>query len=519
LCLNGFFVQTLLKLPMPDTSKKILQKPHVWTFTTYFAEGFPYSIIRTVSSVFFRDMKVSLEAIGLTSLFGLPWVLKFLWGPQIDQFATKRRWMLSMQLLLILIFSVVAFVAPLERGVEIIAILFFAGAFLAATHDMAIDGYYMEALNKEDQARFVGYRVMAYQIARMIGTGIIVTIGAKTSWRTGFICSALLLGILYLYHLFLLPKVETHKNPIRFLIRSISKLKSVIWGIILILSIMFIRWVFSLEWWENLKAQAYFIEGVGISGWVGIGLLLALLMMILFKDRIKGALFKDKEAFYSRAFLTYMDRKGIGMILSFIILMRTGEAMLASMASPFMVDLGLKAHYGWITGGVGLPFSIIGAMLGGWMISRYGLKKTILPFLLAQNLTNVVYMALAFILNHYVVLNTGADCITPIGQFNLFLVAFVHAFDQFAGGLGTSVLITFLMRTCLSEFKAAHFAIGTGLMNISAVLSGVMSGFLAQWLGYGYFFGISFLASIPGMVLIFFLPYLEPESEPLEKKA
>jgi PAT family beta-lactamase induction signal transducer AmpG len=182
LCLIGLFVQTLPKLPMPDPSKKILQKPHVWTFTTYFAEGFPYTIIRTISSVFFRDMKVSLEAIGLTSLFGLPWVLKFLWGPQIDQFATKRRWMLSMQLLLILVLSVVAFVAPLERGVELIDIHFFAGAFLAATHDMAIDGYYMEALDKEDQSRFVGYRVMAYRISMMTGTGIIVTIGAKTSW-------------------------------------------------------------------------------------------------------------------------------------------------------------------------------------------------------------------------------------------------------------------------------------------------------------------------------------------------
>ncbi len=62
--------------------KKIrADNPSIWAFTTYFAEGFPYSIIRTVSSLFFRDMKMSLEGIGLTSLFGLPWVLKFLWAP------------------------------------------------------------------------------------------------------------------------------------------------------------------------------------------------------------------------------------------------------------------------------------------------------------------------------------------------------------------------------------------------------------------------------------------------------
>ncbi len=61
-----------------DQRKNTLQIPYVWAFTTYFAEGFPYTIIRIVSSVFFRDIHVSLQAIGLTSLFGLPWILKFL---------------------------------------------------------------------------------------------------------------------------------------------------------------------------------------------------------------------------------------------------------------------------------------------------------------------------------------------------------------------------------------------------------------------------------------------------------
>ena len=238
----------------------------------------------------------------------------------------------------------------------------------------------------------------------------------------------------------------------------------------------------------------------------------ALALMALLRNRIRRSLFKDPEAFYAKAFLAYMDREKMGAALAFIILMRTGESMLASMVSPFLVDLGVKVHYGWISGGVGLPFSIVGAMLGGWFISRYGLRKTIWPFLLAQNLTNVIYMVLALALQNYVALNTGAAAPTPIGAFNLFLVASVHAFDQFAGGLGTAVLITFLMRTCLPEYKAAHYAIGTGLMNISGVLSGVMGGFLAQWLGYGWFFGISFVASIPGMALIFFTPFLDEDT-------
>jgi MFS family permease len=185
-----------------NRKRKRLQAPYIWAFTTYFAEGFPYTVIRIISSVFFRDMRVSLEAIGLTSLFGLPWVLKFLWGPQIDQYGTKRRWMLTMQFLLVVMVIAVALLSPLPQGIRIIAILFFIGSFVAATHDMAIDGYYMEALDRKGQAKFVGYRVMAYRISMMTGTGVIVTIGATTDWLVAFLAAGALLSILFIYHLF-----------------------------------------------------------------------------------------------------------------------------------------------------------------------------------------------------------------------------------------------------------------------------------------------------------------------------
>ncbi len=496
-----------------DQRKNTLQIPYVWAFTTYFAEGFPYTIIRIVSSVFFRDIHVSLQAIGLTSLFGLPWILKFLWGPQVDQYGTKRRWMLMMQFLLLVVIVAVSFLVPLPFGVRFIAVAFFVGAIIAATHDIAIDGYYMEALDESGQAKFVGYRVMAYRIAMMTGTGIIVTVGTTVNWVTGFMLAAGLLAILFFYHLLLLPRVEEEKRPIMDLIQGFFSLRLLSGLIFLAAAIITVRWVFSLGWYQQVRHALPIFDSIRFSGWVGIGVLVVLILLAIFKDRIKGFLLRDKDSFYSRAFMSYMDREKIGVALAFIILMRTGDSMLASMAAPFMVDLGIKVHYGWISGMVGLPCSIVGALVGGWLISRYTLRRTILPFLLAQNLTNVIYMLLALSLNEYIILNTGADVVTSLGNLNLSLVGLVHGFDQFAGGLGTATLMIFLMRTCLPQFKAAHFAIGSGLMNISGVLSGVMSGFLAEWLGYGYFFGISFLASLPGMSLLFFIPFLESPAD------
>jgi PAT family beta-lactamase induction signal transducer AmpG len=489
----------------PEGRLRPLQTPHFWAFTTYFAEGFPFTLIRTVSSVFFRDMRVSLEAIGLTSLFGLPWVLKFLWGPQIDQFGTKRQWMLIMQAVLVAFIFAVALLSPLPWALKSITVVLFIGAFVAATHDMAVDGYYLEALDERGQARFVGYRVMAYRIAMMTGTGIVVTLGAVYGWFLAFLAGGFAMAALFIYHLFLLPKVEEEKKPLSALLHVFFTRKVLYTLLTLIIFFSLLSWTGALGWYSGIS-DIPALGKISLSGWIGTGLLSGLILLGLLRNRLKRILLQEKDSFYARAFMTYMDRKGMGLTLAFIILMRAGDAMLSSMVSPFLVDLGIKIHYGWISAGVGLPSSIAGAMIGGWLISRSGLSRTLWPFLLAQNLTNIIYMGLALYLDPFVGMNTGAEIPTSIGRLNLLLVASVHGFDQFAGGLGTSVLVTFIMRTCLPDFKAAHFAIGTGLMNISGVFSGVMSGFLAEWSGYGYFFGASFLISLPGMILAFFVP-------------
>ncbi len=193
----------------------LLKNPHVWCFSTYFAEGFPFSIIRSVSTFFFRDRGVSLEAVGLTTFFGLPWILKFFWGPLVDEFATKKRWLLAMQTALAVLIGATAFLVPLPGGVRLIAGVFFVGAFIAATHDIAIDGYYLAALDKQQQTKFLGYRVMAYRVAMLTGSGVIVTIGAAFSWAGGVPVRRPAAGAAGGLPLFLPPRVRDGAAPLR----------------------------------------------------------------------------------------------------------------------------------------------------------------------------------------------------------------------------------------------------------------------------------------------------------------
>lgn len=487
-------------------------RPYIWSFTTYFTEGFPYSLIRTSSSFFFRDRGATLEAVGLTSLFGLPWILKFLWAPFLDEYGTKRKWLLLTQATLSVLFLIVALLAPFSWATMTIGICFFGGAILAATHDTAIDGFYMEALDKAGQAKFLGYRVMAYRIALMTGSGFIITMGAALNWFSAYLVSALILASLFIFHFLYLPRCETEKNSFQAFNRKIFSFRFVSTLTLIGVLVFFLHKALTSENFTDLTNQFPLLQGFSFSSLTGLVLLFSLFLAAGFRKKLKKLILSRSDTFYGKAFLAFVDREHITPIILFIIFIRTGEYMLSSMLAPFIIDLGIKIHYGWICAGVGLPCSIIGAMIGGALISRFSLKRMIWPFLLAQNLSNITYMALAFHLDSFLAVNNVTNATADIGLKNLITVASVTGFDQLAGGLGTAVLMTFLMRICRAEFKAAHYAIGTGLMSISGLYGGALSGFLASWLGYGSFFGISFLLSIPGMILIFFIPKLDEET-------
>ena len=89
------------------------------------------------------------------------------------------------------------------------------------------------------------------------------------------------------------------------------------------------------------------------------------------------------------------------------------------------------------------------------------------------------------------------------------MVAAVNAFEQFSYGIGATAYTIYLLSTVRPEYRASHYAIATGLMALGLLVPGSVSGFLTR-LGYPTFFLISFAASIPGIIIILFLPFKEP---------
>jgi hypothetical protein len=166
----------------------------------------------------------------------------------------------------------------------------------------------MEALDEKGQARFVGYRVMAYRIAMMTGTGVVVSIGAATNWLLGFVSAGALLGLLFLYHLTLLPHVEGYGVPYSDLVKKALKPKAVAGVLTAVFLLIAIGWSFhsgGLQWTAD---KGFPLSGISLSGWIGILLLLGLCALASQKNRIKRIFLRDRGSFYSRAFVAYMDR-------------------------------------------------------------------------------------------------------------------------------------------------------------------------------------------------------------------
>jgi PAT family beta-lactamase induction signal transducer AmpG len=164
--------------------EKIVEAP--WVLSTYFAEGLPFSIVRQMSSELWTAFGARLEDNGLTSLYGFAWNFKFLWSPLVDRHGTMRRWMIAAEILLAL--AVLAIAGPAGRGdLRLVGWGFVLVAFFAATHDVAVDGFYMRALDKQRQTAFSGVRVAAYRAALLVGSSALVVLAGRTSWSWSFV--------------------------------------------------------------------------------------------------------------------------------------------------------------------------------------------------------------------------------------------------------------------------------------------------------------------------------------------
>jgi PAT family beta-lactamase induction signal transducer AmpG len=487
--------------PKPAPKKRALESPHAWVSTTYFAEGYPYSIVNNLAELLFNRLGAGLALIGLTSLFHLPWNLKFLWGPFVDQYETKRRWMLAVEVALVIGIAGLAVVVGVAPRLELVAALFVVVGLLSATHDIAIDGFYLEVLDDEGQSRFVGYRAMAYKVASAVVRGPAVMIVGLVGWTLGLAAMALGMLVILVIHAIILPRVEERRGAIgAALSRGLFRPRYLLVAVVVVAIVALERERPTLRpAFRSLGSrlsEVPVLGAVSVAGWIGITLLAVLLVLLALRKPLQRRLERSRSH-YGRAFVDFLAQPKVGRILAFVVLFRTGESFLQKMKVPFLQnEMGMTDFdYGLASGTLGVVASFVGTLLGGWLIAKHGLRRWIWPFVLSQNVLNLLYVALAL---------AGRD-----GPPSFAVLTAVITAEHFGEGLGTAVFMVYIMRCCDPAHKAAHMAIVTALMSVSFTIAGAMSGFLARSIGFASYFALSFVATFPGMLLIFVVPYLD----------
>jgi PAT family beta-lactamase induction signal transducer AmpG len=311
-------------------------RPWYWIPFLNFASGLPYAIIISVSVIMYKSLGINNEDIGIyTSLLYLPWVIKPLWSPFIDLYSTKRKWFLAMQLVISIAFLVVGMTLPMNNFFIISLAVFWIAAFASASNDVASDGFYMLALEKEQQSFFLGIRSTFYRLSMLTGNGLIVFIAGfleqeygdkQKAWSYTMIIVGLIMSIITLYNYFSTPKVEA-KNTDTAITPKVN------FGA-----------VFSSFF---QKKQ--------------IGIVLAFILLFRLGE---SQLLKMLTPFL-------LDEKGLG-------------------------GMGLTTQQiGIVYGTVGLISLTIGGIIGGIAISRDGLGKWMLPMILTMHLPIIGFILLA----------------------------------------------------------------------------------------------------------------------------
>ncbi|MHC8507988.1 MAG: AmpG family muropeptide MFS transporter [Rhodospirillales bacterium] len=187
-------------------------------------------------------------------------------------------------------------------------------------------------------------------------------------------------------------------------------------------------------------------------------------------------------------FRDFMTRQSWAVILVFIVFYKYGDALLGLMATPFYRDIGFDVmEVGVIVKWFGLGATLLGGVLGGVMIARWGVMAGLLIGGVAQAASNLVFMALA-----------------AVGP-NVPFLALTVAVENVTGGMGTIAFVAYLSALCSVEYTATQFALLSSLTAFARTLFSAGGGWLAERTDWVVYFGLTTLAAVPGLLLLLYL--------------
>jgi PAT family beta-lactamase induction signal transducer AmpG len=181
----------------------------------------------------------------------------------------------------------------------------------------------------------------------------------------------------------------------------------------------------------------------------------------------------------------YFSRHNAIWILVFILLYKVGDTMAGAITTPFYLDIGFtKTDIGTVVKVFGTGATLAGAFLGGIILLKLGINRSLWIFGALQALSTAGFAVLA-----------------KIG-YSIPALSGVIAFENLSSGMGTAAFVAFMASITNKKFTATQYALLTSLIGIPRALASAVTGFMAKNIGWENFFIFCTLVAVPGMLLL-----------------
>lgn len=404
-----------------------------------FSSGLPLALTASTLFAWLAEVGVDKTSIGIFAMLAAPYSLKFLWAPIMDGthfpvlgrlLGRRRGWLLATQIALATAIAVMAMVDPVGNVLFFGAVAF-AIAFFSASQDIVIDAYRVERIEQAAQASAAALYSIGYRGAMLIsGAGaLILAQYFQTQMGYGF----------------------SHSWQVTYLCMA---------------ALMVVGIVTTLVVKEPAASAEYEAKHAGEKLTVGQWL----------------------QQNVVDPFADFMQRPGWLHILLFVVLFRLADAYLGVMFNPFLLEIGFtKADIAEIVKFYGMFATMAGAIIGGVLVARYGVYKTLLVCGFLHMLTNLLLVGQAHI---------GAD--------KLFLAICIIS-ENSTAGMTSMAFIAYLSSLTRVNYTATQYALLSSLAAVGRTFLSSSSGATADALGWPMFFTVSSLLAVPALVLLWYI--------------
>ena len=407
-----------------------------------FSAGLPLLLVGGTFTAWLEDMGVELAAIGFLSWVGMAHSIKVVWAPFVDRLrlpgltallGRRRAWMLLAQVLVAAALAGMGLTDP-AASLWLVAVFAVIAAFGSATQDVAIDAYRVEAAARERQAAMAATYVLGYRIALLTAGAGALHLASWGDWTLAYTGMAVLMGV-GLATTLIIREPETRISGAT----------------------------------EALEQRVIdYLERTGHQG---------------LRQRLTawaiGAIVCPFADFFKRYGLPVAL-----LILLFVGTFRISDIVMGVMANPFYLDLGFtKDQIANVAAAFGLAMTLLGAGVGGMLVTRVGIAPMLIATAVLAPLTNLTFSWLALL---------GPE---------LYGLAAAIMADNITGGMAIAVFLAYLASLTNTAYTATQYALFSSLMTLPGQFLGGFSGMVADAVDWAAFFGISAVAGVPAILL------------------